>query len=235
MIGQRLRTSASGLGADFEMPTLVLLAIVAGGACGFISLAGEVIAGDTRAFDEALLLSLRTTDPADPIGPVWFEEAVRDCTALGSAAVLLLLSFITIGILCLQGKHRPAALIAAAIAGGIVLSTLLKLGFDRPRPELVPHGMVVYTHSFPSSHSMMSATTYLTMGALLARVQPRRRQKIFTFTVALLLTILVGMSRVYLGVHWPTDVLAGWAAGATWAALCWLTAKWLPGPESARH
>ncbi|HKH34153.1 MAG TPA: phosphatase PAP2 family protein, partial [Beijerinckiaceae bacterium] len=112
----------------------------------------------------------------------------------------------------------------AAVGGGMLMSTLLKLGFARPRPDLVPHGARVYTASFPSGHAMLSAVTYLTLGALLARVQPRRRIKAFFLGLAILLTIVIGMSRVYLGVHWPSDVLAGWCGGAAWAALCWFVA-----------
>jgi undecaprenyl-diphosphatase len=120
----------------------------------------------------------------------------------------------------------------------MLLSTLLKMGFDRPRPDLVPHGALVYTASFPSGHATLSAVVYLTLGALLARVQPRLVLKLYLLGLAILLTVMVGVSRVYLGVHWPTDVLAGWAVGAAWALLCWATALWLqrrgrvegPGP-----
>jgi undecaprenyl-diphosphatase len=103
----------------------------------------------------------------------------------------------------------------------------LKYSIDRDRPALVPHGSVVYTASFPSGHSMLAASTYLTMGALLARVQRRRRIKAYILMVAITATLLVGISRVYLGVHWPTDVIAGWTAGTGWALLCWLLARWL--------
>ena len=112
----------------------------------------------------------------------------------------------------------------AAVGGGIVLSSLLKAGFERPRPELVPHGSLVYTASFPSGHSMMAAVVYLTLGALLARAQPRRRLKVYLLALAVLVTVAVGISRVYLGVHWPTDVLAGWTIGGAWALLWWAVA-----------
>jgi undecaprenyl-diphosphatase len=109
----------------------------------------------------------------------------------------------------------------------MLLSTLLKLGFERPRPDLVPHAVVVYTASFPSGHAMLSAVTWLTLGALLMRVEPRRRVKAYVLALAVLTTLLVGASRIYLGVHWPTDVLAGWCIGAAWALMCWLAALWL--------
>jgi undecaprenyl-diphosphatase len=102
---------------------------------------------------------------------------------------------------------------------------VLKEFFERPRPDLVPHGAEVFTASFPSGHAMMSAVVYLTLGALLARVETGLRVKAFVLSVSVLLTVLVGISRVYLGVHWPTDVLAGWTVGAAWAVMCWLIAR----------
>jgi undecaprenyl-diphosphatase len=127
----------------------------------------------------------------------------------------------------LARKRGAALLVLASVGGGALLSTLLKLSFERPRPDLVPHAVAVYTASFPSGHAMLSAVTYLTLGTLLARIQPRRRLRAYIVAVAVLLTLLVGTSRVYLGVHWPTDVLAGWCLGAAWAMLCWAVALWL--------
>jgi undecaprenyl-diphosphatase len=151
----------------------------------------------------------------------------RDLTALGSFGVLALLTAAAVGYLVLAAKRHAAIAVLAAVAGGVVLSTALKLGFDRPRPDLVPHAVEVYTASFPSGHSMMAAVTYLTLGALLARVEGDWRLKLYWVGIALLLTLLVGFSRVYLGVHWPSDVLGGWALGATWALACWIVMQWL--------
>jgi undecaprenyl-diphosphatase len=113
-----------------------------------------------------------------------------------------------------------------AIVGGLLLSLALKTGFHRPRPDLVSRGAMIYTSSFPSGHSMLSAVVYLTGGALLAVVHAARRVRVYLIGCSILATLLVGISRVYLGVHWPSDVLAGWAAGAAWAAACWLMAQW---------
>jgi undecaprenyl-diphosphatase len=148
----------------------------------------------------------------------------RDFTALGGIAVLTLVSAAAALFLWMSGRPRSVALLVVAIAGGQLLSLILKRGFGRPRPDLVPHESFVYTASFPSGHSMMSAVTYLTLGALLARVLPRRRMKFLVIACALTVTALTGVSRVYLGVHWPTDVVAGWALGASWAVGCWLAA-----------
>lgn len=213
-----------------ELALLLCLAIISGGIWGFIALAGEVIEGDTQSFDERLLLALRNpADLNDPIGPGWVEEMGRDFTALGGVGVLVLITLGALGYLLLARHFRAALFALVAVPGGILLSTVMKLGFDRPRPDLVPHEAMVYTASFPSGHSMMSAVTYLTLAALLIRIQPALRLKAYLLLLAILLTLLVGVSRVYLGVHWPTDVLAGWTAGASWAAICWGVMHWLQG------
>lgn len=199
---------------------LLVLALLAGGLWAFIELADEVLEGETHAVDEAILVALRTPgDLSDPLGPGWLEEMMRDFTALGGTGVLTLLTIAAVGFLLVAKAPRVALAVALAIGGGILLSTLLKSGFDRPRPELVPHGSIVYTASFPSGHSMMSATVYLTLAALVSRVLRRRRLRVYLVGLAVVLTLLVGFSRVYLGVHWPTDVLAGWTVGAVWALL----------------
>lgn len=219
------RAAFRTLAARVEIGVLAGVLGVAASLLVFVWLAGAILEGDTAAFDERILRALRAPgDPADPIGPRWFEEMARDVTALGSTIVLTLVALGVVGFLVMLSKRGAAVLVLASVSGGTVLSYLLKAAFDRPRPDLVPHGATVYTASFPSSHAMLSAVVYLTLGALLARVQPRRRLKIYLLCVPILITAAVGLSRVYLGVHWPTDVLAGWCAGAGWAAVCWLAA-----------
>ncbi len=211
-----------------EGGVLAAMLAVAAGLFAFAELADAVVEGETRAFDQALLLSLRSAaDPSDPLGPRWLEEMMRDFTALGGVGVLSAVTLAVVGYLVLTRKRHAAATVAVAVMSGLVLSQALKWGFARPRPDLVPHGQTVYTQSFPSGHAMLSAVVYLTLGALLARTQPRRRVKLYFLAVAGVLTMVVGVSRVYLGVHWPTDVLAGWAVGAGWALLCWLAMLWL--------
>lgn len=208
--------------------TLALVAVVAGGLWAFLEVAEAVTEGDARALDRAVLLAMREpADPADPLGPRWVEEMGRDLTALGGVAVLTLVSGAAALFLWMARRPRAVALLLVAFAGGQALSLLLKRGYARPRPDLVPHESFVYTASFPSGHSMMSAVVYLTLGALLARVLPRRRMKLLVMACALGATALTGLSRVYVGVHWPTDVLAGWAVGASWAVGCWLVADLL--------
>jgi undecaprenyl-diphosphatase len=208
-----------------ELVTMALLALSAGGLWLFLEVAEAVREQSVRALDEQVLLAMRTPgDPADPVGPRWVEEIGRDLTALGGVAVVTLLTVAAAGFLWLVGRRRDVALLAAAVVGGQLLSFALKRGYARPRPDLVPHASFVYTASFPSGHAMMAAVTYLTLGALVARVLPRRREKAFVVGCAVALAALTGASRVYVGVHWPTDVLAGWALGGSWAAACWVAA-----------
>lgn len=224
---QRIRNFIAGVWQT-EPTVLVILVLLFGGIWLFVELADNVAEGDTHVFDQALLLALRNpVDHSDPLGPRWVEEIVRDITALAGTGILSLLVAGVAGYLLMLRKPNLALLLLVAIGGGTLLSTLLKQGFGRPRPDLVPHAMYAGSTSFPSGHAILAAVTYLTLGALLAQIQPRRQLKIYLLTVAVVLTILVGFSRVYLGVHWPTDVLAGWVVGGIWALLCWLAAQWL--------
>lgn len=208
------------------MTTLALLSLSVVAIWTLAELADEVVDGTTRDLDRDILLLLRTPgDLSDPIGPWWLEEMGRDLTALGGVAVLVLTTVVVSLFFLLRGRLSTTLYVLVTVGGGIVLSSIAKEFFDRPRPDLVPHGSLVHTASFPSGHSMMAAVTYLTLGALIARAQERRGMKIYTLTVAVLLTLLVGVSRVYMGVHWPTDVAAGWLAGGGWALLCLLAAR----------
>jgi undecaprenyl-diphosphatase len=209
-----------------ELGLLLLLVLLAGSLWAFIAIADNVADGDTVRLDRTILLAMRSAaDPADPIGSELIEEIARDLTALGGIFTLSFLTLSIAGFLALQRKWHTVLLLVIAIAGGLTASSILKHAFDRPRPDLVPHGSHIYTSSFPSGHSMMAAVTYLTLAALLMRTVTSRRIKLYILSLALLLTLLIGTSRVYLGVHWPTDVLAGWTIGAAWAILAWLLTR----------
>ncbi len=209
---------------------MALLAVIVGAALllAFTKLASAIGQGSAPAFDEWLIVALRTPgDLADPIGPAWFEEMMRDFTAIGSTGVLTVTVLAIAGFLAMTRKGHAAFFVLVSVAGGVLVSQTMKWAYARPRPDLVPHGAEVFSASFPSGHSMMAAVVYLTLGALLARTQPDRAVKVYTLAVAVMLTVLVGASRVYLGVHWPTDVLAGWALGGLWALFCLLIMLWL--------
>lgn len=211
-----------------EKSALLSLALATGSIYLFAELADAMVEGDTREIDQLVLLAFRSADDlSDPLGPRWLEEMMRDFTALGSVGVLTTLSVTVVGFLALTGRRYAARMVMYSLLSGVLVSHLLKWGFDRPRPDLVSHGMTVYTQSFPSGHAMLSALVYLTLGALLARTESDPRVKVYLLTVAALLTVMVGVSRLYLGVHWPTDVLAGWVVGAGWALVCWLAMLWL--------
>ena len=201
--------------------------VVAALVLGFAFLASEVIDGDTKAFDERVLQFFRTQSGPSPAGRPWLRDAMRDITALGSTSVLTIVVVGVVGFLAVSGLRHAAGMVLVSVALGVLLSNSLKVVFARPRPELISADLVVYTASFPSGHTTLSAVVYLTLGALLCRTQSSLTVKTYILCFAAFLTGIVGFSRVYLGVHWPTDVLAGWLVGGTWALLCWFVMIWL--------
>ena len=195
-------------------------------AWGFVGLASLVAGGHTKAIDDRLLLALRDpVDPARPIGPPWMEEVARDITALGSTDVLWLATLAVAGFLVLDRRYAATTFLVGAVLSGWGASFGLKALFDRPRPDLVPHLMRAYFSSFPSGHAMMAAVVYGTLGAILSSLVTRRRLRFYFLALAATVAVLVGISRVYLGVHYPTDVLAGWSAGLAWSTSCWLVSR----------
>ncbi len=213
--------------ARFEIRTLAGLMSVAAAVWAFLTIGGEVGESDTLPTDRKLLLLLRAPGhPADPIGPHWFEEAMRDVTALGGFTVLTLVTIVGASVLAFYGKTRQAVVFVGTVLAAELSSDLLKLVYNRARPDLVPHGSYVYSHSFPSGHSTLSAATYLTLVSVIATLDPHRHAKAFLFAIAGLVVLSIGFSRVYLGVHWPSDVLAGWALGAAWALAARLVLGW---------
>jgi undecaprenyl-diphosphatase len=202
---------------------VLAMLVLVGGAWLFIELAGDVLEGDTHAFDAAVLRALRSgEDFGEPVGPRWLRNSARDVTALGSTSVLLMVTLAVGGFLALTRNFTAMTLVLAATWGGQLICSVLKAGLHRARPDIVPHWDTVATPSFPSGHAMMSAVVYLTLGVMLANFVQGRRLKTYIIAVAALLTFLVGASRIFLGVHYPTDVLAGWTAGLVWALVCGL-------------
>ena len=187
-------------------------------------IAQNVIQGRSFAFDQKIIVALR--DPANPsalLGPTWVQEAARDLTSLGSIIVVVVITLAVSGYLFIARKYAAAWLMFVAVFGGIMLNDLLKAVFARPRPDFLYQAVRVFTSSFPSGHAELSATVYLTIAALLAQDQSSARIAGYFIALASLLTILIGISRIYLGVHYPSDVFGGWCIGASWALGCWVT------------
>ncbi len=201
--------------------TYVLAALAAALLAAFGMVADEVVEGDTVAFDKAVTLFFRENGNLnDPWGPTWLEEAMRDVTALGSFTILGFVLIVTVIYLALSGKGRTAVFVTLSVIGGTIASTGLKMLFDRPRPD-VEAATRVFTASFPSGHATVSAVVYLTLGLLLAEAFSDRPLKAYFIGLGVFITAAVGISRIYIGVHYPTDVLAGWSIGLAWALLCW--------------
>ena len=204
-----------------DVRILVMFLLITGLFFAFARIASEVVEGDMRAFDHYIMLALRSpVDPSIPIGPRWFNTAMLDITAVGGTAVISAIATFVAGYLAVTRKIGLALFVVLAVSGGAILSTLLKSFFNRPRPDLVARLVDVNSVSFPSGHAMNSAVIYLTLGVLLANTHTEPAVRIYILSVAIILTLMIGFSRVYLGVHWPSDVLAGWAVGASWALVC---------------
>jgi undecaprenyl-diphosphatase len=210
-----------------EFRLLLTLFLAAGAFWVFEEVQEELSSGRGRAIDRAILLAFRSSsDPGAPLGPPWLQTWMRDITALGSLGVLGLVIGASVTFLFIARKQRDGWVVLAATVGGIIATQALKAFFNRPRPDLLLPGMYVYSSSFPSGHAIMSAVTYLTLGALIARKVRGYLLKTYVISASVVLTLLVGITRVYLGAHWPSDVVAGWSVGAAWALLCWAAAEW---------
>lgn len=203
--------------ADLALPAvLVAIGVL---VVGFLKLGHSVAESKTDAFDRSILLALRAA-PDDPLGPRWFEAAVMHLSALGSGAVTGLVAVIAVTFALLARQPRFAALIAVCALGTSALMGVLKGLYNRPRPSVVTHLDPPGGLSFPSGHSMISMALYMTLAMLIARALPDRRLRRYTIGVGGLLAFLIGVSRMYLGVHYPSDVVAGWTVGGAWALLC---------------
>jgi undecaprenyl-diphosphatase len=214
----------------FEARVLIGFFLAACALWAFLNIGGEALEGDTAGIDRRLILLLRTPgQPDDPIGPRRIEEVVRDVTALGGTTVMVLVTLVGVLAFAFHRRYRHSLVLGGAVLLAWISSSLSKTFYDRPRPDLVSHGVEVYSASFPSGHSTLSAATYLTLAMLVASLETRRRSKALAYGLAATLLLAVGVSRVYLGVHWPSDVVAGWCLGAAWALAGWLALRAMGG------
>ena len=192
---------------------LTILALLAA-LWAFLAVTGEVREGETSPLDRQILLAFRLPgDLAAPIGPRWLQESARDFTALGGFTALSLIVVLAVVILILLDRRAQALIFGLTAVFAQGLGELTKHLIDRPRPEIVPHLDLVYSSSFPSGHALMSPAVYLTLAAVVAAGHPRPAIGWVLWVGAVMLVIVIGVSRVYLGVHWPSDVLAGWTLG----------------------
>jgi undecaprenyl-diphosphatase len=222
-----LRRALTWIGRH-ELTVLLSFALIVGGIWLTAVLADGVLEGDTQEIDLMILMALRDgADTHNPLGPPWVEEMMRDFTSLGGTGVLSLIVLAVSFYYLIQGRYKEMLILITAVIGAYMLSYFLKGLFARPRPEFIPAGEYVHTASFPSGHALLAATTYLTLGIIVAQLMPRSRLKAFVLLLSFFVMLLVGFTRMYLGVHWPTDVLAGWVIGSVWAIFCWLVVRWL--------
>ena len=212
--------------ARTEIAAVVALLIAALGVLAFIEAADNMREADGQAFDQAVLHAVRpfADDPGRPWGPWWLQEAAADLTSLGGISVLTLFALIVLGFMLIQGKRLSALLLVGGLLGGVAISEGLKALFERERPPLVYQAVETLNASFPSGHALLSTVFYLTLGVMLTRAFPRKRLKAYVLGSAVLIALLIGLTRIYLGAHWASDVFAGWSVGAAWAMVLWLIA-----------
>ncbi|MBU4527294.1 MAG: phosphatase PAP2 family protein [Hoeflea sp.] len=207
---------------------VVLFAILTLGVYVFIEIAEEMAEGEIRRIDEMLFLSLRVAgDPTTPLGPPWFQETAVEITAIGGYPLIILTLAAVAGFFIVTRRYGAAAYAVLAVGSGALLTQTLKQYYGRPRPDLVDHLDTVHTLSFPSGHALVTTVAYLTIASLVIGFLDDRRARIYVLSVAVFVAFIVGFSRVYVGVHWPSDVAAGWALGAAWASLSWLILHFL--------
>ena len=192
----------------------------------FLVIAMAVTDGTVQASDKSFLHLLRNdANPSVPNGPAWLLPAMKAVTTLGNGWFFTLVVVIAVGLLAWRRDWSAMWLLIAVALGGFAVMLALKAGFARPRPEAVPRLIDIAEFSFPSGHAMMSAAIYVTLAVMLARGLRQRTARSALIAAAVLLSLVIGFTRTYLGVHYPSDVMAGWAAGAFWAGLCWLGAS----------
>lgn len=220
---ERCRAVTDYLTRHGWLPLAAMLLALAG-FWGFIELADDVQEGETTAFDRWVFDHI--AGRYETIGR-FAQEGGRDLTALGGTTVITLMVSGVAIFLMLRRQWKSTAFVLAAVLGGLLLSLILKEFYDRSRPDIYAHHSWTSTSSFPSGHSANAAVTYLTMAILLSKLVESTKMKAYILTGGLLIPVLVGLSRIFVGVHWPTDVLAGWLIGLAWGLFVYSAATYL--------
>ena len=198
---------------------LLLLATVA----LFLAVLVAMLAGQTQAADEWTLLALRLPqDSGRMVGPSWLSDVMVAITALGEASTLTAFVLLAVAWFHFRGDRRALRMMLVVGIGGLLLMLALKYGIGRPRPDLVPHLARIDHGSFPSGHAMMTMAIFLSIAVLVGRGLRSARRRGTLVAVAVASSLLIGTTRLFVGVHYPSDVLAGWMIGLSWAAACWL-------------
>lgn len=212
--------------ARTEIAAVAALLAAALGVLIFAEVADDMREADGQAFDQAVLAAVRpyAADPGRPWGPPWLKEAAADLTSLGGISVLALFALIAVGFLLIMKKRLSALLLVVGLAGGVALSEGLKALFERARPPVAYQAVETLNASFPSGHALLATVFYLTLGVMLTRAFPRKRLKAYVLGCAVVIVLLIGLTRIYLAAHWASDVFAGWSVGAAWSMALWLVA-----------
>jgi undecaprenyl-diphosphatase len=217
-----------------EFAALGALWVIALGLLTFVGIADDLTDAEGHGFDGRVLAWMQPL-AGQPRGPWWLHEAAADLTSLGGISVLALFAVTAIGILLILRKRLSAVLLVTGLAGGVVLSEGLKALFERQRPPAAYQAVDTLNASFPSGHALLATVFYLTVAVLMTRAFPRRRLKVYVLGIGILFALVVGMTRVYLGAHWATDVLAGWCVGAAWALALWLVSYAVERRQRRHH
>ncbi len=220
--------------ARTEIAALSALLIIALGVMTFVEVADDMTEADGQMFDQTVLHWLQPV-AGEPRGPWWLQEAAIDLTSLGGISVLTLFAVIAFAFLLIQRKRLSALLLVVGLIGGVALSEGLKALFERERPPVAYQAVETLNASFPSGHALLSTVFYLTLGVMLTRAFPSKQLKAFVLGAAILIALLIGLTRVYLGAHWASDVIAGWCAGAAWAMALWLVAYAVERRQVVHH
>ncbi len=216
-------------------PVLVAQLLMAASFALFAAIAVAVLAGETQGLDDKVLIALRDAgDVLRPVGPRWFEEIMRAFTALGTGMSLTAVVLLGIAWFHFRGDRLSMGMLALVGAGGFLINTALKLLFDRPRPSVLPMLSDSDPWSFPSGHAMMTLAIFLALAVLIGDSVRGKWMRSTLVTAAVTISAFVGFSRMYLGVHYPSDVLAGWLAGTAWLSACWLIARRMKERRLAR-
>jgi undecaprenyl-diphosphatase len=225
-LGMRLRA--------LEARTLIVIMLIAAGLLAFLRLGGAVRAGRTLDIDRRIILALRDpSNPAQPRGSFWTRDILHDLTALGGVAALTLAVVLATIFLWVNGRRRHAAVLLATVTAATVVGELVKSAYNRPRPDLVAYGDYFSQSSFPSGHSNIATVVWMTLALIVASLERSRIGKVTALVAGALICLTAGATRVYFGVHWPSDVLGGWILGSGWALAAWIAlGAWRKDPAA---